>query len=191
MTDSDHVIETRRLFLRRWRESDREPFARMNADPRVMEFYPILISRQDSDATMDRIAAHFEQHGYGMCAAELRDSGAFAGYIGLSITAIETHFTPCVEIAWSLAPEFWGRGLATEGAAAALSYGFETLKLNEIVSFTAPANVRSRRVMEKIGMRYDPEGDFDHPQLPEGHPLRRHVLYRLTRAEAAQERIRG
>jgi RimJ/RimL family protein N-acetyltransferase len=175
------VITTARLLLRQWRESDREPFARMNADPRVMEFYPARLSRAESDAAADRIAAHFERRGFGLFAAELLGNGAFAGYIGLSVPGFEAHFTPCVEIGWRLAAEYWGQGLATEGAAAALSYGFEALKLDEIVSFTVPANVRSRRVMEKNGMRYDAAGDFDHPNLPEGHPLRRHVLYRSAR----------
>ena len=177
---ADGVIVTDRLLLRKWRVSDREPFARMNADPRVMEFYPACLSREESDATADRIASHFERYGFGLFAAELRENGAFAGYIGLSVPTFETHFTPCVEIGWRLAAEYWGAGLATEGAVAALEYGFETLKLDEILSFTVPANMRSRRVMDKIGMRYDATGDFDHPKLPEGHPLRRHVLYRAT-----------
>jgi RimJ/RimL family protein N-acetyltransferase len=174
------VIATDRLLLREWCESDREPFARMNADPRVMEFYPACLSREESGASVDRMAAHFQRNGFGLFAAERRDDGAFVGYIGLSVPGLETHFTPCVEIGWRLAYEHWGRGLATEGALAALRHGFEISQLSEIVSFTVPANVRSRRVMEKIGMRRDTAGDFDHPGLPEGHPLRRHVLYRAT-----------
>ena len=172
------MIETPRLLLRRWRESDREPFFRMNADPRVMEYFPRCLSRAESDAFADRIEAHFARHGYGLYAAEFRPTGQFIGYIGLLVPLFDAPFTPATEIGWRLAAEFWNLGLATEGARAVLDYAFDTLHLPEVVSFTVPANVRSRRVMEKIGLRHDPEGDFDHPRLPEGHPLRRHVLYR-------------
>jgi RimJ/RimL family protein N-acetyltransferase len=111
---------------------------------------------------------------------EVRGGAAFAGFVGLSVPRFEAHFAPCVEIGWRLAAQHWGHGYATEGARAALAFGFGTLGLEEIVAFTAPRNVRSRRVMEKIGMTYDPADDFDHPLLPEGHPLRRHVLYRIA-----------
>lgn len=173
------VIGTPRLVLRAWRESDLEAFQRMNGDPRVMEFYPQLISPAESDELYGRIQAHFRRHGFGLFAAEVRESAAFAGYIGLSVPSFEAHFTPCVEIGWRLDAAYWNRGLATEGARAVLRYGFEVLLLREIVSFTVPANKPSRRVMEKLGMHHDPADDFDHPKLPEGHPLRRHVLYRL------------
>lgn len=173
------MIETSRLLLRTWRESDREPFRRMNRDPRVMEYFPKLLSPGESDELAARIDAHFERHGYGLFAAELRESGVFAGFIGLSVPSFEAHFTPCVEIGWRLDAAYWNRGLATEGARAVMRYGFEVLGLREIVSFTAPANLRSIRVMEKLGMQRDPADDFDHPRLEEGHPLRRHVLYRL------------
>jgi len=177
------VIQTPRILLRDWREGDREAFAAMNADARVMEFMPARLTRAESDALADRIEAHFREHGFGLFAAELRVSGAFIGYIGLSVPRFEANFMPCVEIGWRLAAEYWGRGLATEGARAVLRYGFETLGLEEIVSFTVPANRASRRVMEKIGMRHCAEDDFDHPGLPEGHPLRRHVFYRIKRPE--------
>ena len=176
------MLATERLFLRPWRESDREPFARINADPVVMQHFPAPLSRAESDAVVDRIEAHFRQRGFGPFAAELRDEHTFIGFIGLSVPSFDAHFTPCVEIGWRLAAAYWGRGLATEGALAVKQYGFETLALDELVSFTVPANIGSRRVMEKIGMTNDPADDFDHPNLPEGHPLRRHVLYRLTRA---------
>jgi RimJ/RimL family protein N-acetyltransferase len=153
----------------------------MNADLRVMEFFTEPLSRQASDALVDRAEAHFKEHGFGPCAAELRDDGTFIGFIGLTIPSFETHFTPCVEVGWRLAADYWGQGLATEGARALVQYGFETLGLKEIISFTVPANTRSRRVMEKLGMTCNPADDFDHPRLPEGHPLRRHVLYRLPR----------
>jgi RimJ/RimL family protein N-acetyltransferase len=172
------MIETARLLLRTWRASDREPFYRMNSDARVMEYFPALLSRDESNELADRTEAHFARHGFGLFAAELRASGDFAGFIGISAPSFEARFTPCVEIGWRLDAAYWNRGLATEGARAVMSYGFETLGLREIVSFTVTANVRSRRVMEKLGMTRDPGDDFDHPNMPEGHPLRRHVLYR-------------
>jgi ribosomal-protein-alanine N-acetyltransferase len=172
-------LQTERLLLRRWRDADREAFARMNADARVMEHFPAVLTRAESDAMVDRIEAHFAEHGFGLWAAELRATGEFIGYIGLAMPRFEAHFTPCVEIGWRLAAEFWGQGLATEGARAALRVGFDDLGLNEIVSFTVPANLRSIRVMEKLAMRCD--GEFEHPLLPEGHRLRRHVLYRARR----------
>jgi RimJ/RimL family protein N-acetyltransferase len=175
-------ITTERVILRRWRESDREPFARLNADVRVMEYMPHVLSREESDALADRIEAHFRQHGFGLCAVGLRSDGSFIGFIGLSVPMLHAPFTPCVEVGWRLAAEYWGQGLATEGARAIVRHGFETLGLDELVSFTTPANTRSRRVMEKLRMTHDPSDDFDHPRLPEGHPLRRHVLYRLRRS---------
>lgn len=172
-------LETPRLRLRPWKDSDLEPFARLNADPRVMEFFPKTLSREESDAVAAAIRARFDAWGYGFWAAELKSSGAFIGFIGLSHPSFQAHFTPCTEIGWRLDPAYWGQGLATEGARAAAAFAFDTLRLPELVSFTVPANLRSRAVMERLGMRWDPAEDFDHPGLPEGHPLRRHVLYRL------------
>ncbi len=180
MTASES-IRTDRLLLRRWRTEDREPFSAMNADPRVCEFLPGTLDRDRSDAFADRIERHFEQHGFGLWAVEITAETSFCGYIGLSIPAIQTQFTPCVEIGWRLSHSRWGHGYATEGARAVLEFGFNRLGLNEIVSFTVPLNIRSRRVMERIGMQRDPADDFDHPNLPDGHPLRRHVLYRIAR----------
>jgi RimJ/RimL family protein N-acetyltransferase len=174
-------ITTDRLTLRRWRASDREPFRALNADPRVMEFFPAVLSPEESDAGIARIKRHFDQHGFGLYAAELIETQAFIGFIGLGVPSFEAPFMPAVEIGWRLAYEYWGRGLATEGARAVTRHAFETLKLPSLVSFTSTANLRSRRVMENIGMARDATGDFDHPNLPEGHPLRRHVLYRLSR----------
>jgi len=176
-------LQTDRLYLRHWRASDREPFAALNADPRVMEHFPAPLSREESDALAARIESHFEQHGFGLWAVEIVGAAPFAGFIGLSIPRFEAHFTPCVEIGWRLASEYWGYGYATEGARAVLAFGFEQLQLAEIVSFTVPDNLRSRRVMERLGMIRIPADDFDHPVLPKGHPLRRHVLYRLARPE--------
>jgi len=172
-------LRTKRLRLRRWRPEDLAAFAALNADPRVVEFLSEALSRADSDALVARIEAHFDAHGFGLFAVDVVADDAFAGFIGLSIPRFDAPFTPCVEIGWRLAADFQGRGYATEGARAALAFGFDTLALPEIVSFTSAANVRSRRVMEKLGMTHDPGDDFDHPALPAGHPLRRHVLYRL------------
>ena len=174
-------LETARLRLRAWRASDREPFAAMNADPLVMRYFPATLSAIETDAMLQRIRDHWEQRGFGLWAAALRDSGEFAGFIGLWAPAFEASFTPCVEIGWRLAARFWNQGLATEGAAAVLRFAFEKLSMDEVVSFTAVENLPSRRVMEKIGMVRDPAEDFDHPRIAEGHPLRRHVLYRARR----------
>lgn len=172
------MLETARLHLRDWRDSDREPFHRITSDPRVMEFFPALLSREEADALIARIEAHQAQHGFTFFAAELRTTAEFIGFIGMVHTPFEAHFTPCVEIGWRLGAAFWGEGLATEGAQAVLQFGFRELKLPEIVALTVPANYRSRRVMEKLGMTYNPADDFEHPRLPQDHPLRRHVLYR-------------
>jgi RimJ/RimL family protein N-acetyltransferase len=178
------MLETQRLLLRRWRDADREPFAALNSDPRVMQFFPTLLSRAESDRLVDRIEAHFEKHGFGLFAAELRAERAFIGFVGLSVPDFEAPFTPCVEIGWRLAAPYWNQGLATEGAKAVLGHAFDSLHLDEIVSFTTLANAPSRRVMEKIGMARAPEDDFDHPKLPQGHLLSRHVLYRVRRKES-------
>jgi RimJ/RimL family protein N-acetyltransferase len=175
------MMETERLLLRRWLPSDREPFARLNADARVMEFMPRRLSAAQSDQMIDRIDAHFRKHGFGLYAAELRHQKRFVGYVGLHTPGFQAHFTPCVEIGWRLMADEWGRGLATEGARAVVRYAFDALELDSLVSFTVPANVRSIRVMEKIGMTRKPTEDFDHPNLPEGHALARHLLYRLKR----------
>jgi RimJ/RimL family protein N-acetyltransferase len=180
--DATAIVTTERLILRHWRKSDREPFARLNRDPRVMEYMPGALSQAESDALVARIEAHFRQRGFGLCAVELRRDGSFLGFIGLNVPSFEALFMPCVEIGWRLAAEHWGQGLATEGASQLTRYAFEILQLDGLVSFTVPANARSRRVMEKLGMQHDPAEDFDHPRLPPGHPLRRHVLYRLHRS---------
>ena len=178
MTES---LTTGRLLLRRWRDADRQPFQKLNADPQVMEFMPRQLSPEDSDAMIVRIEQHFDRHGFGLFAAELIAEKTFIGFIGLSVPAFDAPFMPAVEIGWRLAAGYWGQGLATEGARAVVRHAFETAGLTSLVSFTVPQNLRSRRVMEKLGMVHDPSDDFDHPRLPEGHPLRRHVLYRLHR----------
>lgn len=181
-------LRTERLLLRRWREADRDLFAAMNADPRVMEHFPALQTREESDASAARIAEHFARHGYGLWAVEITGIAPFAGFIGLNHPRFETSFTPCVEIGWRLAAEHWGRGYATEGARAAMSFGFDELRLDEIVSYTVPGNVRSRRVMEKLGMVRNPAEDFEHPMVLFGNPMRTHVLYRIDRGRFERAR---
>ncbi len=175
------MLPTERLLLRRFRAEDRARFAAINADPRVREHLPGLMSREQSDAMADRIEQHVVRHGFGLWAVEVKGGPPFIGYVGLSIPLFTAHFTPCVEIGWRLDSAEWGKGYATEGARAALAFGFQQLALSEIVSFTVPANERSWRVMERIGMTRDPRDDFDHPAYPPSHPLSRHVLYRLRR----------
>jgi len=173
-------LRTERLTLRRWRDADRAPFAQMNADPRVMEFFPAPLSREESDALITRIEAGFDRHGFGLWALEVRETGQLIGFTGLAPPEFEAHFTPAVEVGWRLAAPAWGRGYATEAARAAIAFGFERAGLEEIVSMTSALNERSRAVMERLGMSRDPADDFDHPGIPAGHPLRRHVLYRLS-----------
>jgi ribosomal-protein-alanine N-acetyltransferase len=172
-------LRTERLLLRPWRDSDLAPFATINADPEVTEFLAGALSRKESDAVAQRIREHSDRHRFGLWAVEVPGVADFIGFIGLSIPSFEAHFTPCVEVVWRLAREHWGSGYATEGARAALEFGFTEPGLDEIVSFTTVANQRSRAVMERLGMRRDPADDFDHPALPADHPLRRHVLYRI------------
>jgi RimJ/RimL family protein N-acetyltransferase len=180
------MLDTPRLLLRPWRDEDGAAFAAMFADPAVMEFLGPPQDRPAIDAIVGRVRGHFDRHGFGWWATELKETGAFIGFIGLSHIGFEANFTPAVEVGWRLASAYWGNGYATEGARAALEAGFTQIGLSEIVSITVPANVRSRRVMERIGMTHDPADDFDHPRLAEGHPLRRHVLYRITRAQSQE-----
>lgn len=169
--------------MRQWRESDRAPFARLNADPRVMEFMPGLLTEAESGALADHIEEHFREHGFGLCAVEVTGEQSFIGFIGLAVPSFHAEFTPCVEIGWRLAAEYWGQGLATEGAREMVRYAFQVIGLESLVSFTVPANIRSRRVMEKLGMTRESRDDFEHPKLPEGHALRHHVLYRLPQSK--------
>ena len=173
-------LRTDRLLLRRWRVEDRAPFAALNADPVVMEHYPALLTTEESNAFVDRIEATFAADQLGLWAVEVQDTGACIGYVGLWPATFPAPFTPAVEVGWRLAAAAWGAGYAPEAARAATRDGFDRLGLSEIVSFTAVANERSQRVMQKLGMVRDPAEDFDHPNLPEGHRLRRHVLYRLV-----------
>ena len=175
------TLRTERLVMRGWRPSDRDAFAAMNADPRVMKHFPATMARAESDAFVDRIGEHFAQHGFGLWAVEIPGEAALAGFVGLAVPRFDAHFTPAVEAGWRLAAEWWGCGYATEAAREALRFGFTEAGLADIVSFAAPANQPSRAVMRRVGMTPDPADDFDHPALPPGHALRRHVLYRLSR----------
>lgn len=173
------TLTTPRLLLRPWRDTDLVPFAALNADPEVMAHFPKPLDRDESNEVAARIRAGFAQRGYGWWAVEVPGEVAFAGFIGLSIPGFDAHFMPCVEIGWRLARAQWGKGYATEGARAALDFAFGTLGLREVVAFTTTTNRPSQAVMRRLGMRHSPTDDFDHPNLPEGHRLRRHVLYRI------------
>jgi ribosomal-protein-alanine N-acetyltransferase len=173
-------LRTSRLLLRPWRDEDIVAFAEMSADPAVMEYLLPL------PGWVARKRAHWQEHGFGQWVVEIPGDAAFIGVIGLETVSYEAHFTPAVEVAWRLARAYWGRGYAIEAASASLDYGFEKLALNEIVALTVPANQRSRRVMERLGMTRSAEDDFDHPRLPEG-PSRRHVLYRLRNPKAESQ----
>ena len=182
------MLTTKRLRLRLWRDEDLPGFAALNSDPRVMQYMAKLLDRRESDASAERIKQHFVRHGFGLWAVELIGIADFIGFTGFSVPSFEAHFTPCVEIAWRLARDYWGFGYATEAAFAARDYGFAHLGFEQVVSFTVPANQRSRNVMERIGMTRSPDDDFQHPLLPGGHPLRHHVLYRLARPAQRHER---
>ena len=174
-------FETPRLRLRQWRESDIAPFAALAADPEVMAFLLPLPTRADSDAMAERLKARIDENGWGLWAVEHKDSGEFAGFTGLNVPLAALPFSPCVEIGWRFGRKWWRQGFASEAARGALQIGFERLGFDEIVAFTAVGNLRSAAVMERIGMHEDVAGAFDHPAVPEGHALRRHRLYRISR----------
>jgi RimJ/RimL family protein N-acetyltransferase len=177
-------LETPRLILRRWQEADRTPFAAMNADPAVMHFFAAPMTRQESDEAVDRYLAGFERDGFSFFVATLRETGEFAGIIGLQVMRdlVPNLPQPAVEIGWRLTRECQGKGLATEGAAPIVDYAFHQLGLAEVVAITALPNLASRRVMQKLGMMHQPEFDFDHPRIPVGHQYLRHTLYSLRGA---------
>lgn len=174
-------IQTNRLLLRPWRESDLDAFAKINQDPKVMNYFLSPLTREESDTLAKKIISLFDQNGYGLFAVEIPGECDFIGFVGLLEATFPAPFTPAMEIGWRLDSTYWGRGFAPEAAQAVLDFAFNQLKLEEIVSFTPKGNHPSRRVMEKIGMRCDPKDDFDYPTHPEGHPLKRHVLYRIRR----------
>lgn len=168
------------MKLRQWREADLAPFAALNADPEVMRYFEEPLSEERSDAWARAIAAVIDEQGWGLWALERRDTGEFIGFTGLQVPRHPLPFQPCVEVGWRLARSSWGHGFATEAGRACLAHAFGPLRLEEVVSMTAVPNTTSRRVMERLGMVRDVRGDFDHPAVPPGHPLRRHVLYRIN-----------
>ncbi len=180
------TLQTPRLLLRQWREDDLVPFAALNRDPEVMRFFEEPLSRERSDAWARAIAAAIDDQGWGLWALERRDTGEFIGFTGLQVPRHPLPCLPCVEVGWRLARSAWGHGFATEAGRASLAHAFGPLALDEVVSLTAVPNTPSRRVMERLGMERDEHGDFDHPAVSPGHPLRRHVLYRIN-----AERWRG
>jgi ribosomal-protein-alanine N-acetyltransferase len=182
---TSRIIETERLILRDWRDSDRAPWAAMNADPRVREFFPGLLTPEQSDTSMALLIECQARDGFTFWAVEEKATGAFAGFTGLLRTDLAAPFAPCVEIGWRLATPFWKRGLATEAARGCLDFGFGTLGLTEIVAFTTHNNLPSRRVMERLGMTRDAADDFIHPSMPTEHPLQPSVLYRIGAARWA------
>ncbi len=175
-------LTTKRLLLRPWKGSDREPFQQMNQDPQVMEFFPALLSHEQSDTLMKNIQRELIEKPYGFWAVELKNQIPFMGFVGLHEPTFEAAFTPCIEIGWRLSSQHWGKGYAYEAAQKILDYAFNDLGLEEIVSFTAKINKRSIKLMKKLGMQTNPNEDFDHPKVKEGNPLKRHVLYRLKKS---------
>lgn len=176
------IIETERLVLRQWKECDREEFFSLNADPVVMEFFPKTLSREESDQFIDKTKDLIDSQGFGFFATELKSTGEFIGFIGLNKPTFEASFMPCVEIGWRLKKEFWRKGYASEGAKACLTFAFDVLKLDEVVSFTSVLNLPSIGVMEKIGMKRDTSENFLHPRVEDGHRLKEHVLYRKRKS---------
>ena len=177
------TLVTNRLLLRAWRDEDLDGYAALNADTRVMEYYPKVLLRAESDASAERIRTRTAQRGLGLWAVEVPTVSSFIGYVGLAKPEFEAHFTPCIEIGWRLAFQHWGQGFATEAAFAVCNHAFGALCLDELVSFTVPENWRSRRVMEKLGMRRSPTDDFDYPVPADVQVARPHVLYRLGRRD--------
>jgi ribosomal-protein-alanine N-acetyltransferase len=173
-------LETDRMLLRDWSGDDLEPFAAMNADEKVMEFYPATINREDSDALAMRLQQDMDVIGFGLYAVEVKSTGDFIGYVGISQVRFPADFAPALEIGWRLATDSWGHGYATEAARACMAHAFSQFEFPALVSFTTRGNTRSIAVMERIGMSRNPADNFEHPNLPAGHPLRPHVLYRIS-----------
>ena len=172
------TLETERTILRPWRDEDIPTWVAMCADARVMEFYTMPLARDEACAQVEGMRARMKRDGYGWWVLEIKDGASVAGVMVLQDVPFETHFTPAIEIGWRLVPEAWGKGYASESGAALLDFAFNELQRSQVVAVTSAINVRSRRVMERLGMVYDPDDDFEHPRIEVGHPLRRHVLYR-------------
>ena len=178
-----NILETERLILRTWIDADLQPMLDINQDPKVMEYFPSLQDLKTTKSFLTKVNNHLNEHGYSLYACVRKNSNEFIGFIGLFTTDFKAHFTPATEIGWRLSSRHWGQGFATEGAKAVLDYAFRDLKRPKLVSFTATENKRSIRVMEKIGLHHNAEHDFDHPKLDDTSPLKKHVLYQLTRDE--------
>lgn len=183
MTKKPITLTTERLILRPWKPEDLQPFAQLNADPRVREFFPSVLTQEESNRQAKIHSDYINEHGWGFWAVSAPDVSDFIGMIGIAPIPFKSHFTPAIEIGWRLAVDYWGKGYAAEGAQAVLQYGFATLHLPEIVAITSMQNVRSQNVMKKIGMHRDPADDFDHPNVPDGNPVKRHMLYRIDRVQ--------
>lgn len=180
------ILETERLILRAWHDDDLELMLDINQDPKVMEYFPSVLGLAETDLLIQKIRKHYDEHGFTLYAVERKDTHEFIGFIGLLSVGFEAKFTPAFEIGWRLSSEHWGQGFAPEGAQAVLDYAFNELDIPEIVSFTTVGNLKSRRVMEKIGLTHNPDDDFEHPKLPDDSPLKRHVLYKLTKKQYLQ-----
>lgn len=179
MAENLPIIQTNRLILRQWKDSDREMFGILNADPETLKYFPKTLTQKESNAFIDKSIEIINRKGYGLFAVEIKETNEFIGFTGLAIPSWEAQFTPCTEIGWRLYKDFWGKGYATESANAVLKFAFNELKLNEVVSFTSPYNVPSINVMKRIGMTHDPDRDFEHPRIEVGNKLRRHVFYAI------------
>jgi len=188
MAGGDTIMQTKRLILRNWRQEDLDPFAAMSADPDVMRFFQACHDRQQTEAHIRLITEYLERDEIGWWAIEVPGAFDFVGFAGLSRPGFHTHFTPCVEVGWRLRRDAWGKGYATEAGRACLDFAFKKLGLNEVVSMAVTDNLRSRAVMERLGMTRRPEDDFGHPKMPFDHPLRPHILYRLNRQTWAEGR---
>lgn len=175
------ILETDRLILRTLEMSDLEEMTKINQDPKVMEFFPGLQDKEQTKAFIERVQKHYNEHGYSLFAVVLTEMNTFIGFVGLLTVGFNEHFTPATEIGWRLSSNYWGKGFATEAARAVLEYAFDVLNIESLVSFTTVDNLKSRRVMENLGMTHNTEDDFDHPKLDVNSPLRRHVLYRIAK----------
>ena len=182
-------LQTNRLILRQWRDSDIPTFIEMGQDPRVMEFFPTLWSEEKSRDCAAYFREHFTENHFGFFAVELKETQQFIGFVGIAKVGFDSHFTPAVEIGWRLASQHFGKGYATEAAREVLRFAFADLGLDEIVAFTVPANIPSRHVMEKIGMSHDEKDDFAHPKLSPDHRFAQHVLYRIKRLDFLNQRL--
>jgi RimJ/RimL family protein N-acetyltransferase len=169
-------LETPRLILRQWKKTDHEPFVKLNMDKDVMGFFPSVLTKAESIAQIERLTSDIDKFGYGFFAVERKDNREFIGFTGLAHPRFESYFTPCIEIGWRLNKENWGWGFATEAAKACLEYGLNDLGIDQIYSFTAVHNIRSEKVMQKIGMIK--QGYFEHPLMEDGHILKQHILYK-------------